>query len=547
MGEIYSKAKQVIIWLGRDTGDVDTVLWAQKIVHDKYFKLKVEQTGMDLTFLRGLGITPEEWIDRWDNIDRFFRRRRWFGRAWVFQEVVLANSVQLRNGKVLFDWKKLGSFAQISRESGIPMPSMGTFRVLHAFVPEDGAKSSYEDQSRRDDHALMFSIDTEVQHWYLYLFLLVVNLRALKTSCEHDKIYAALGISQRNIPPEISRTVVPDYASPWEDSFIDFTAIQLRELPNLLLLSYVESAERSLSVPSWCPDYRFHNIIPLFTIYATAPNMQFTAAGPLGTSESINYLHDKVLSVNGLCVDKVVQCTVGLQDVLKAGGSESVDCIFDISSNLPQCYPFTQQDRLEVLWRTLILDQHGEGDSLTNPAELQISEYFLEWVRGKFAFELYAVHDEKDESASKVAISDRMCKWKRVFKDSPLQLYSMEAVYEMADQLINPSDGLTSIFDAYSKADRFTTGDGIFETGSLVIGRCLFRTLSHDLLGLGPEKAEPGDELWLIREARVPFILRPLPNGQYTLIGQAYVHGIMHGEWLDRLGEDAEFRALEIV
>ncbi|KAF7525633.1 hypothetical protein G7054_g11005 [Neopestalotiopsis clavispora] len=54
-------------------------------------------------------------------------------------------------------------------------------------------------------------------------------------------------------------------------------------------------------------------------------------------------------------------------------------------------------------------------------------------------------------------------------------------------------------------------------------------------LGMGPLTMRPGDEVWILFGGRVPFILRPRrTSGQadngYILIGQAFVHGIMHGE-----------------
>jgi hypothetical protein len=32
----------------------------------------------------------------------------------------------------------------------------------------------------------------------------------------------------------------------------------------------------------------------------------------------------------------------------------------------------------------------------------------------------------------------------------------------------------------------------------------------------------------------MPFVLRPATNGQYWIIGEAYVYGIMDGEFMDR-------------
>lgn len=52
-------------------------------------------------------------------------------------------------------------------------------------------------------------------------------------------------------------------------------------------------------------------------------------------------------------------------------------------------------------------------------------------------------------------------------------------------------------------------------------------------LGLGPRSMQVGDEVWLICDAKVPFVLRPLPNDtKYSLMGESYLHGFMHGEML---------------
>jgi hypothetical protein len=66
-------------------------------------------------------------------------------------------------------------------------------------------------------------------------------------------------------------------------------------------------------------------------------------------------------------------------------------------------------------------------------------------------------------------------------------------------------------------------------------GRKMFRT-NTDLLGMGPKSVQPGDEVWVVLGAKVPFALRPVEGGKaplrYTLVGEAYVHGYMNGEIL---------------
>ena len=77
-------------------------------------------------------------------------------------------------------------------------------------------------------------------------------------------------------------------------------------------------------------------------------------------------------------------------------------------------------------------------------------------------------------------------------------------------------------------------------------GRRLFTTFQK-WLGLGPESIEQGDEVWLLKNAGVPFILRPHGESQYMLVGEAYVHGIMHGELVDAPGGTEGFREIQIV
>jgi len=53
--------------------------------------------------------------------------------------------------------------------------------------------------------------------------------------------------------------------------------------------------------------------------------------------------------------------------------------------------------------------------------------------------------------------------------------------------------------------------------------------------------------VWLLKNADVPFILRPCGESQYKLIGEAYVHGIMRGELVDAPGGTEGFAEIQIV
>ena len=83
-----------------------------------------------------------------------------------------------------------------------------------------------------------------------------------------------------------------------------------------------------------------------------------------------------------------------------------------------------------------------------------------------------------------------------------------------------------------------------FET--LYDGRGIFTT-EKGYLGTGVEAVKTGDLIVLVAGADVPYILRPVVNKEhtFTLVGEAYVHGIMVGG--DSLGADLEFDSIDII
>ena len=78
------------------------------------------------------------------------------------------------------------------------------------------------------------------------------------------------------------------------------------------------------------------------------------------------------------------------------------------------------------------------------------------------------------------------------------------------------------------------------------VGRCMEVTRGG-LVGLGPKSTSKakGDQIWLLRAASVPFILRPVGDGRFRIVGQAYVYGIMRGEAVP--ASDEEFIRISMV
>jgi hypothetical protein len=548
MGDIYSKANQVVIWLGKDTEDVDIMLWAQDVLYVGLDNA-TEAREVDEQLLQALGIGVEKWFNNWACVERFFRRRRWYRRAWVFQEIVLASQIELRNGQTLLDWERLSLITRFGVRSGLSIPSAQQCMLISAHIAQIKIEDPLQNPGIRKSQAERYGMRTNPQHWYCYLFSLVSAIRSSQSSCEHDKIYAALGPTQKLVTRDIPELIIPDYASSWENVFVAFTTLLLRHLPTLILLSYVEGPGRSPSLPSWCPDYRFRSLVPLIANGSETPFFQlFSAAGPMGESEAIHNIHEETLSVNGMRIDVITQRSESLYRMIDYLEPDSIKPCLDICSKLPPVYPLTGQDCLEVLWRTMIIDQYYDvGEPQYHPAPPETSENFVAWIKNALAVELDKMTGTREKATKRLELVEQIQSWNQIFRSSSLRLPTPEEIFDLAEEI--PKDHALSdrIFAVINTANRFIIGWGALRWS---FGRSLFRTAEHQMFGLGPEKMEEGDEVWLIKETFVPFILRPQLDDRYTLVGEAYVHGIMHGEWLERrerLGKQDGFRLLEII
>ena len=66
------------------------------------------------------------------------------------------------------------------------------------------------------------------------------------------------------------------------------------------------------------------------------------------------------------------------------------------------------------------------------------------------------------------------------------------------------------------------------------------------LMCLGPSETQPNDAIFVVLVSNVPFILRTTEEGDFTFVGECYVHGIMDGE-LFKTGADPHLIQVWIV
>jgi hypothetical protein len=121
-----------------------------------------------------------------------------------------------------------------------------------------------------------------------------------------------------------------------------------------------------------------------------------------------------------------------------------------------------------------------------------------------------------------------------------------------ADAVILLRDGLQFIGNARFKceAQRFIASQTInsvvgnriryrLQLASEIVGKSLGRlpfVTQKGHLGLSSERVMLGDRIAIIAGSQVPFILRPQDHGQFSVVSEAYVDGIMDGETVGTSG-----------
>ena len=229
------------------------------------------------------------------------------------------------------------------------------------------------------------------------------------------------------------------------------------------------------------------------------------------------------------------------------------------------------QTHVEVLWRTLIADtwegQHpapikaGFAFANTVIAQMQLlcSKIHSSAVQAKNDHSKSASSPLPDEESEPDATLEKLYRAYEIFAESEFERFTrvqdIRAVAEdgivntlsSADPLVaklppeKVSKTLTQflpVFDIFSDMLQHSADiHGIIlwtrRFGQFMPGRKLFRTSPYPFLGSGPKSHDAGDSVCILAGGSVPYLLRKVGDqggNRYTFIGEAYVHGMMHGE-----------------
>jgi hypothetical protein len=224
MGEIYTQARTVRIWLGEECPGVESALQL------------VRECGT---------MTPAEVVRRvLDDEDgaralvKLLQRSYW-SRTWMFQEVVLAADAMVHCGSHEVPWNALKWLHQVTSEA----PFWEDLEVEKPWVRE---------MRRAVFRISLFTIPREEAE---EIDPVSISTRQLQATDPRDKIYGLLGVCQA-----LAKRIKVDYAVPVQDVYADFARSRIEtegELSTLLTARpWVPQNGEDLGLPSWVPDLR---------------------------------------------------------------------------------------------------------------------------------------------------------------------------------------------------------------------------------------------------------------------------------------------------
>jgi hypothetical protein len=207
-----------------------------------------------------------------------------------------------------------------------------------------------------------------------------------------------------------------------------------------------------------------------------------------------------------------------------------------------QVFTWVCHTRFEVLWRPLI-NNYWE---IRYPAPLEAGKAFVDTLIHRFTVSLCQRLLVSDTEAPQAGLTSgglleeqaqRVAMLQEFAEDelSCIQEYNNTlAAHPGVDFEMRPPIRFLPQMDM-DKLQELLFGDQADEmlatwairTKQACPGRALCST-RRGLCGMVPESTRKGDRLWILAGGDVPFVLRPLGNGNSKLVGAAYLHGAMH-------------------
>ena len=453
------------------------------------------------------------------------------------QEIALARAATVICGRKNFPWEKLSktlSFIKVSKwyhhlqtEKLRHVKSLrknpGIYRRILQSKLNVGVGPVYLDATRLKLSKVVHA-EPDKLNQKPPLRMLIDTHRFSRSTDPRDKVYAFLGLANRQLSPFRTHpdALVPNYNLSVQEVYMETASVLMTSYRNLSLLSHVEdpSQRRISNLPSWVPDYSVE--LDPYPLRYRGPSY-WRASGKSSWEPNVFSLANGELDVTGYRLDTIDQTSVlqNESDDPSASWASTVKLALSLD-----VYPNPGKrnkipGRVEVLWRTLTTDIYNK----IYPAPEHVGSLFIDYILNlQIRHRLTPWSSSDDFQPHHSPLSDSIYpEWRTL-----LQLEPSDSRYSLRDYRERLGVVVESMFSGtYSPIGLAQLQHEFDQSGGK--RRRLFKTRGG-YLGTGARSLRHGDEVWILHGAGVPFVLRPQPNGNYRLIGESFVYGVMHGE-----------------
>lgn len=542
MAKIYNRCTQFTIWLGEESetsaiavNTLTRIGSMEKI--DPFFELKGRARSSIIEFLK----------------------RSWWTRVWIVQEVAMAANpgvARMMCGKHKLLWIHMARAALHLKDitDFHTDADIDVNPLLELTLTLERARHRQNDANTLDAPTL--------------LDLLVQN-RYRKATDPRDKVFALLGLLRNH---QWRVQIELDYRMSWTELYRKVVVYEVQTTWSLNILRYSNpERQQGLDESSWSPDW---SQIPCRRLLrAPLGRRPYTASADFVADPDGAHFTGRTLTTKTVLLG-VIQGSFPLPSLVPTDVVSRISLLMAISeckrhllelASKEGATPYGNIDgQCEALWRTLFLDhfESGADGRFLAPASPVSRQKSIEPIPSGWKPQLPKrdlsksshVRAYSSGSISHTSHHDWLpvvpCSWRLkdpkrwprgiAENDKPriwAVLSRLETSFDLAAHPFN-----FYVPDVYqhhrAKNEPDVQGHKAFfkeqekEILTFHVDRALFVT-EKGYIGLGPGRCKTGDVVAVLAGADVPFVLEPRAasrNNACSLVGEAYVHGFMHGE-----------------